>query len=57
MRRSLEKMQKNRQAGLLFNPHERKCGCKEGLERGRCIFSIMFQLCNIKPNNLVCQSR
>jgi hypothetical protein len=35
---SLKKMQNNGEAGLLYSPHERKYGCKEGLHRGRYTF-------------------
>jgi hypothetical protein len=50
----LKKMQNNGEAGLLYNPHERKYGCKEGLQRGRYTFSLMLKLHTTKPHLQSC---
>jgi len=49
-RLSFKKMQKNGEVGLLYNPHERKYGCKEGLQTGRYTFSLMLKLYTIKTH-------
>jgi hypothetical protein len=49
-RMSLKKMQNNGEAGLLYNSHERKYGCKGGLQRGKFTFSLMLKLHTTKPH-------